>query len=54
MAVEEAGFRVKQSLQAGRRGYVTGQAVSDASQQYFQTLDSSKGVFGTKDASGRE
>lgn len=46
MVVEEAGFRVQHSRQLGQRGYVTGQAISDTRQQYFQQLDSSKGMFG--------
>lgn len=46
MVVEEAGFAVKNSLQPGSRGYVTGQAVSDIRQEHFQQLDSSKGIFG--------
>jgi len=44
--IEGAGFQIQNSLSDGARGLVTARAVVDARQQYFQQLDSSKGIFG--------
>ncbi len=54
MVIEEAGFSVQHRLHLGQRGYVTGQAISDIHQQYFQALDSSKGIFDIKKSPPRE
>lgn len=46
--IEEAGFRIQNSLSGKERGYVTANAFVDSQQQYFQLLDSSKGFRGVK------
>jgi tRNA (mo5U34)-methyltransferase len=45
-AVEEAQFKVHNSVVEGERAYIAAQATSDAKQEYFRQLDTSVGLFG--------